>query len=88
MTEYTVPQHTVPQHTVPQHSEPQQTANPSNTPSSQTTDDHPPDDDYLRMLRFYLQSNRWVEEQISADLEIEIATELQDLEKRPEDWGW
>jgi hypothetical protein len=73
---------------MPQHTVPPQTVNPSNTPSSQTTDSHPPDDDYLRMLRFYLQSNRWVEEQISADLEIEIATELQDLEKRPEDWGW
>jgi hypothetical protein len=81
-------EHVMPQHTVPQQTMPEQTVNPTNSPLSQSTDNHRPDDDYLRMLRFYLQSNRWVEDQISAELEVEIASELQNLGKRPVDWSW
>jgi hypothetical protein len=75
-------------HTVPQDAVSQQTANPTNSPLSHSADNPLPDDHYLRMLRFYLDSKRWVEEQISAELEFEIGSELQNLDTIPADWGW
>jgi hypothetical protein len=78
----------MPQHTALKNTVPQQTDDPTNSLSPEANDSHLPDDDYLRMLRFYLQSNRWVEDQISADVEFEITSELQDLGNHPEDWGW
>jgi hypothetical protein len=65
-----------------------ETVNTTNSPVPPSTDNQRPDDHYLRMLRFYLDSKRWVEDQISAELEVEIESEFKNLGTRPEDWGW
>jgi hypothetical protein len=79
---------TIKERAMPQHTEPQYTVNPVTSPLSKSINSFSPDDEHIRMLRFYLKSNRWVEEQISSELEIELANELQDLRKKNADWSW